>query len=871
VKLNDQNGGLRSGRYWDFEDIGGITDGVMDVPLVGDFNDDGYADIGVYIPKGNEARWVVKLNDQNGGLRSGRYWDFEDIGGPGETPVIGDFNGDGYADAGVYVPNGNVDARWVIRLNRGDGALRGGSYFLDLFDIGGEAERPLVADFNDDGHADIGVYIPGEDDARWVVKHFVAAFANVKQLSDTVIDDIEKVKDEFDAILSTSGFGLGVSTGSVVRVLEEAHGFVSDAVGKIHGELKKALDKVLEQGGEIIEVVTESVESARDQLDALSTRITNEFNEIASKAKAIQNAAIQAATAVRQEAVTAINEAQAGRIPSSTWVGEQLLTFEHVQIIVNQATTNVATNWAQVEDLLTQDLKPRFDHLAADLRSLSNDFRARAISLGEQFLEFVESVAEKAVNAAKHIGGFDYRLWRFLIAEGSVNGPTLLDKRTKSTYDGFRDEVFDDSHILKLPVNGKDKDTGFIDVGDSDEDHAFKNGLALIAMAIEGDDARAIQLLNNFLEHGFDATGEPVRLIPSDAKKQRTDIFEDGGGVDSYSVDQFLPQLVGIHFAWKYGSDEVRTQAKKLMKTWLEVLDDNNGRLGPDTGIGTREFDQTLDVGRSPVTGVVFGSPSMPLLVEHVAAEMGLSYSALGQDIDTAVATLGNVQSLIRDYIKTQLGRIKWRSFYGVEHSLPDNVRGLLADSISSRLTVYDHLLKVPQFIDTALSQLSFALEVSGWRDDVEEFLLQLLPFVVQKEVAEFSLIAAQYALIDKLYLLQGSGASATPGHLFFWQAVLYDEFHPVAATLLQPLKKRAQAATAQHRWLHYDLLAGIFDEPVKRLANWPKTWEKEHYMFKHNRKHQNDTFGGSGGPEPQLGYLVLHALGRHFGAIERD
>jgi flagellar hook assembly protein FlgD/predicted Zn-dependent protease with MMP-like domain len=172
VKFNQGNGNFAAGTRYDIDrrDIGGVGE----TPIVGDFNGDGRDDIGVYVPKAKDARWVVKFNQGNGSFASGTRFNIDrrDFGGVGETPIIGDFNGDGHDDIGVYVPNGSTNARWVVKFNQGKGRFADGArYNVDRRDIGGVGETPLVGDFNADGVDDIGVYVPnGNIDARWVVK-----------------------------------------------------------------------------------------------------------------------------------------------------------------------------------------------------------------------------------------------------------------------------------------------------------------------------------------------------------------------------------------------------------------------------------------------------------------------------------------------------------------------------------------------------------------------------------------------------------------------------------------------------------------------------------------------------------------------------
>ncbi len=66
-----------------------------DVPIVGDFNGDGVSDVGIY----RNGTWMIDINGN-------RELDAHDkvfaMGGADDLPVVGDWNGDGIDDPGIY-------------------------------------------------------------------------------------------------------------------------------------------------------------------------------------------------------------------------------------------------------------------------------------------------------------------------------------------------------------------------------------------------------------------------------------------------------------------------------------------------------------------------------------------------------------------------------------------------------------------------------------------------------------------------------------------------------------------------------------------------------------------------------------------------
>lgn len=154
-----------------------LTFGPADgVPVAGDFNGDGFAELGVFV----DGRWYLDLNGSS-------TWDDGDLllslGRAGDVPVTGDWNQDGKIDLGVYTPAvGGETATAVVgdwtgsgedriglfcdgvwRLDTdGDGRLTSSDATLQLGQAG---DRPLVGDFNRDGRDDLGVYRNG----RWIM------------------------------------------------------------------------------------------------------------------------------------------------------------------------------------------------------------------------------------------------------------------------------------------------------------------------------------------------------------------------------------------------------------------------------------------------------------------------------------------------------------------------------------------------------------------------------------------------------------------------------------------------------------------------------------------------------------------------------
>ncbi|TDV56177.1 DUF2961 domain-containing protein [Actinophytocola oryzae] len=140
-----------------------------EVPLTGDVNGDGRADI-ITFTRGQAADvWVALANPDGTFGASAKWHDFFAL--DAEVPAVGDVDGDGRADIVTFTRGGAADV--FVALSTGNG-FGPGIKWHDNFAIG--TERPAVGDFNGDGRADIVTFTGGAAADVYVALSSGAAF-----------------------------------------------------------------------------------------------------------------------------------------------------------------------------------------------------------------------------------------------------------------------------------------------------------------------------------------------------------------------------------------------------------------------------------------------------------------------------------------------------------------------------------------------------------------------------------------------------------------------------------------------------------------------------------------------------------------------
>ncbi len=124
-----------------------------ETPLTGDFNGDGKDDI-VTFTHGSLADVYVALSNGSSFGPGLKWHDFFSLGG--EVPAVGDVNGDGRDDLITFTRNAAADV--YVALSTGSG-FDASAKWHEFFGTAGE--YPGVADVNGDGKADIVVFTRG--------------------------------------------------------------------------------------------------------------------------------------------------------------------------------------------------------------------------------------------------------------------------------------------------------------------------------------------------------------------------------------------------------------------------------------------------------------------------------------------------------------------------------------------------------------------------------------------------------------------------------------------------------------------------------------------------------------------------------------
>lgn len=149
--LNDSNAGQEVD-FWQ----GGINPAVQpgDIPIVGDWDGNGFDEIGVFRPKeddSNQSTFYLDLHNDTTEVRAVdfSYW-------PQDIPIVGDWDGDEDDDIGGYSSSNYTFYLYTINREQ----VPWTAEFFAEIPLGDPFEYPVIGDWDRDGDDDIGIFRP---------------------------------------------------------------------------------------------------------------------------------------------------------------------------------------------------------------------------------------------------------------------------------------------------------------------------------------------------------------------------------------------------------------------------------------------------------------------------------------------------------------------------------------------------------------------------------------------------------------------------------------------------------------------------------------------------------------------------------------